>query len=336
MIVITQAKTLFTMSVKSLITLFMLAFSASDVGATEEKIDVLNRHYEIYDKGPVFVVAHRGCWSAAPENSIASIEACIKMGVEVVEIDVQLTKDGELIVFHDTTVDRMTTDWGYVGDKTLAELKTLTLYERDGSSTYLPKHRFLTHHSIPTLAELFEAARGHLMINLEIKSNHRSGFDETYAAAVALATDMGMQNHILWKIPAAKRGVGGADIPATKKVNALKPKAKPYLMPIVWESERDFKTQMSDFDQSAIHGFEVVAQNVDYWPTREDGRIIGADQYRYMGIAVLPRWSAGLSDELALRDADAAWGKLIELGMDLIMTDRPEQLINYLEQQGLR
>ena len=79
----------------------------------------------------------------------------------------------------------------------------------------------------------------------------------------------------------------------------------------------------------------MVASNIAYWPLVE-GRLPGADRYRYMGIAVLPQWSGGLSDELALQNPEAAWGRLLDMGFDMIMTDRPEQLILFLENRGLR
>ena len=109
-----------------------------------------------------------------------------------------------------------------------------------------------------------------------------------------------------------------------------------YTMPIIWQSERGFGEQLDDFSGLNTRAFELIGQDLGAWPIGPDGRIVGADVNRYMGVAVVPKWSAGLSDELALVDPDAAWGKLLELGFDLIMTDRPEQLVLYLEERGLR
>ena len=173
---------------------------------------------------------------------------------------------------------------------------------------------------ISTLQEVFEAARGGLMINLEIKTNHRANFATTFNAAVALARQMDMADHIFWKIPPPVRGKTGL----------------PYVMPIIWQSERDFEQQVRDFSGHAIRGFEIVTGDLDYWPVGPDGRIIGADRNRYMMVGVLPRWSGGLSDDRAVADPEAIWGRMIALGADVIMTSRPEALITYLKARGLR
>ena len=134
-------------AVRSVLTRLCFVLSAGLMGGiligsagaarAEHSIAALKAAYEEADTGRIFVVAHRGCSAAAPENSVAAIRACRALGVEAVEIDAQMTKDGQLIVFHDTTLKRMTNGWGYVGDKTLAELRTLRLYERDGSPSGL-------------------------------------------------------------------------------------------------------------------------------------------------------------------------------------------------------
>ena len=299
-------------------------------------IEALTSAYEDVNNGRVFVVAHRGCWSAAPENSIASLEACIRMGVESVEIDVQLTRDREPIVFHDTTLHRMTTAQGYIADRTLSELQEVRLVERDGSIALSRFRPLVTKHRIPGLRAFLEAARGRIMINLELKSNHRYGIEDTFRAATDLVREMNMAEHIFWKIPPPARGGGSADGRADEVARRMSIEELKYAMPMIWQSERGLEEQRNDFRGLNIKAFELIGQDLGAWPIGPDGRIVGADVNRYMGVAVASRWSAGLSDELALVDPDAAWGKLLELGFDLIMTDRPEQLILYLEEQGIR
>ena len=67
----------------------------------------------------VTVVAHRGDWRNSPENSIQAFKSCIEMGVDMIEIDVRITKDNELVIIHDATVDRTTNGKGKVADLTL-------------------------------------------------------------------------------------------------------------------------------------------------------------------------------------------------------------------------
>ena len=311
--------------------LFSIVLAVSWAGAQTENastFEELQEAFEIVDEGPIIIVAHRGCWSAAPENSVASIEACVQLGIPAIEIDVRLTKDRQPIVFHDSTLHRMTGQWGYVSEYTLAELRELSLFERDGSPSMLNGKRLPTHHKIPTLQDALEAARNRLLINFDIKSDPAAGYLDVLAASKAVVTSLGMQNHVFWKIPPSGRSSNDQSV-ADELFNLSDLSGQPYVMPMLWESGRPFEKKLEDFADNDLIGFEVVASNIDYWPIK-NGRIVGADKYRYMGIAVLPQWSAGLADDIALQNPDEAWGRLIDLGFDIIMTDRPEQLQTYL------
>ena len=77
------------------------------------------------DTEQILVVAHRGDWRFAPENSLAAIEHSIAVGVDVVELDLQMTKDSVLIVMHDGTLNRTTTGKGKVSEWTVDSIKTL-------------------------------------------------------------------------------------------------------------------------------------------------------------------------------------------------------------------
>ena len=72
----------------------------------------------------VMVAAHRGDWRNYPENSLKAIESVINMGVDIVEIDLKMTKDSVLVLSHDKTIDRMFNGKGLVSDFTLDSLKT--------------------------------------------------------------------------------------------------------------------------------------------------------------------------------------------------------------------
>ena len=76
------------------------------------------------DTHSVLVVSHRADWRNAPENSLQAIKNCIAMGIDMVEIDLKKTKDGQLILLHDKTIDRTTTGKGKPEDYTLAELRS--------------------------------------------------------------------------------------------------------------------------------------------------------------------------------------------------------------------
>jgi glycerophosphoryl diester phosphodiesterase len=105
--------------------------------------------------------AHRGFTRQAPENSMAAFEAALALGVDGIELDVRLCGSGEVVVFHDAHLSRMTNGSGLVRNKTLAELRTLRLSLPGG----------LSEEKIPTLSEVAALVHGKLLLNVEIKSN---------------------------------------------------------------------------------------------------------------------------------------------------------------------
>ena len=116
----------------------------------------------------VIVVSHRADWRNFPENSLEAIESAIRMGVDVVELDLQRTKNGKLILMHDSKLDRTTTGKGKVSDWTLDSIKTLRL--KNGCN-------IKTIHKVPTLEEALLAAKGKIMINLDKADRY---FDQVY------------------------------------------------------------------------------------------------------------------------------------------------------------
>lgn len=107
-------------------------------------------------------VAHRGASGHAPENTMAAFQKALEMKADYIEIDVQMSKDGELVIIHDTTVDRTTDGSGFVGDLTLEELQQL-----DAGSWFSDKY---AEEQIPTFAEVLDTYRGKIGILIELKS----------------------------------------------------------------------------------------------------------------------------------------------------------------------
>lgn len=115
----------------------------------------------LYRSSPLNL-GHRGAREVAPENTLASFDKALEQGADGVELDVMLSKDNQIIVIHDYTVDRTTNGSGKVGDLTLAELKTLDAGSWFGEE-YAGEH-------IPTLDEVAEALPAESIINIELKS----------------------------------------------------------------------------------------------------------------------------------------------------------------------
>lgn len=111
----------------------------------------------------VLNIAHRGASGSFPENTLAAFRAAIEAGAEMCELDVQLTRDGAMVVIHDDTVDRTTDGTGAVASMTLAEIKRL-----DAGAKFDPR---FTGERIPTLQEVFDLVEGGCALNIEIKSD---------------------------------------------------------------------------------------------------------------------------------------------------------------------
>lgn len=109
----------------------------------------------------MLAIAHRGASGYAPENTRAAFDRAIAMGAGAIETDVQLTADGELVLFHDTTIERTSNGRGPLGDHTLAELQALDL-----GGWYTPK---FAGQRILTVAELLDEYAGQIPFALEIK-----------------------------------------------------------------------------------------------------------------------------------------------------------------------
>lgn len=109
------------------------------------------------------ILAHRGASAYAPENTLPAFELALEQGADGFELDVHLTKDGEIVVIHDETVDRTAKGEGRVVDLTLDELKAMDF------STGLDGYANCT---IPTLREVLDLVKGtDKLVNIELKNN---------------------------------------------------------------------------------------------------------------------------------------------------------------------
>lgn len=110
---------------------------------------------------PPWIIAHRGYRAKYPENTLIAFQAALDAGVQMIELDVALSRDRKLVVIHDATLERTTNGEGAVRDHTLAQLKQL-----DAGGWFHPK--FAGEH-LPELSEVLDLADGQVLINIEIK-----------------------------------------------------------------------------------------------------------------------------------------------------------------------
>jgi glycerophosphoryl diester phosphodiesterase len=128
---------------------------------------------------PFIRIAHRGASGCAPENTRAAFAAALALGVDAIELDCQLSADGELVVIHDETLERTTSGRGPVAAAPWAELATL-----DAGAWFDPAFRG---ERVPRLADVLDLVAGRARVNVEIKSGRDVGAIEPRLAALAQA-----------------------------------------------------------------------------------------------------------------------------------------------------
>lgn len=122
-------------------------------------------------------VAHRGASGYAPENTMAAYWKAFKMRADYIEIDVQESQDGQLVVIHDTTLDRTTNGTGKVKDYTMEQLRAL-----DAGSFFDP---YFAGEKLPTFEEVIDTFKGKIGILIELKSPELyPGIEEKVAAVL--------------------------------------------------------------------------------------------------------------------------------------------------------
>ncbi|WP_082780295.1 glycerophosphodiester phosphodiesterase family protein [Rufibacter sp. DG15C] len=117
----------------------------------------------------VSVIAHRGASHQAPENTLAAIKKAIETEADFIEIDVHLSKDGEVVVIHDATVDRTTNGTGQIANLTLEELKKLDAGRKLDSA--------FAGERIPTLAQVLKVVRGKKKLLIELKKGEKDYYE---------------------------------------------------------------------------------------------------------------------------------------------------------------
>lgn len=304
-----------TRIISCLLALAVLAGCSGNAGRTEapeNRAEGLRERLLAGDTSAVFVVAHRGDWRHAPENSVAAIEHSIDVGVDVVELDLQLTRDSVLIVMHDAALDRTTTGKGKVADWTLDSIRTLKLKNGCG---------IRTKHTVPTLEEALLAAKGRVLVNLDKA-------DRYFDLVVPVLERTGTTRQIVMK------GSKPAD-----EVLALYGK---YLdeviyMPVVNLDRENaaelMREYVSDLKPAACELLYARAEDTAM-PLRMRDTLRGRALIWYNTL-----WDTlcgGHDDDLSLEDPDAAFGYLVDtLGARIIQTDRAEHLLDYLRRRGL-
>jgi glycerophosphoryl diester phosphodiesterase len=286
----------------------LLLCNASVHGQVEKLISQLHTPK---DKN-VMVAAHRGDWRNAPENSLQAYKQAIDMGVDVVEVDVKITKDGVLVIMHDDNIDRTSDGKGKPSDYTLAELKKFHLKEG---------HGVITKHTIPTLEEVMMLAKGKVLVNLDQSFPF-------YNEAYQVLKKTGTLNQAIFK---------------TSEPYELARKTYPNIldsitfMPVVYIDKPKAKQVINEYQKKLKPvAFELV------FPSDTSSILKNNDFIRDHGSkvwinALWPSLNGGHDDTIAWEDGNIkdSWDWLTAHGANMIQTDRPLTLLNYLRKKSL-
>ena len=260
--------------------------------------------HKYFNPDGFMVIAHRGGRSLGPESTLFTFQRAADLGVDVLEIDIHSTKDGNLVVIHDDTVNRTTDGKGAVINFTLAELKKLDAGYRwspDSGRTYPMRGKGLT---IPSLAEVF-AAFPKMRINIEIKEPA----PEVTAVLCDLIREHQKIDHVM---------IASFDASQLKRFRSQCPQVATSVG--TREAVLFYGLQWAYLDNIYSPPAHAVQVPNRYGSTQiVTPRFLKAAHARNMRVHV---WT--VNDTAQMR-------QLINLGVDGIMTDYPEKLLRLLK-----
>ena len=289
-----------------------ILFTVIGVLNAQDRIASLRNNLLHDDTHSVLVVSHRADWRNAPENSLQAIKNCMAMGVDMVEIDLKKTKDGQLILLHDKTIDRTTTGKGNPEDYTLAELRQFRL--RNGAG-----HK--TDHVIPTFEEVMTLCKGKILVNVD------KGYDY-FKDAYAILEKTGTVQQCIMK--------AGLPYEQVRKENC-EVLEKMIFMPVINLHKDGAETIIDGYMKNLKPvAYELVFDN----DGEEVQRLIKKVRDSGAKIFINSLWAelcGGHYDDRAVEqnEPDESWGWIIGQGAKLIQTDRPALLLEYLREKKL-
>lgn len=261
----------------------------------------------------IMITAHRGDWRNAPENSLRAFQYAADMGVDIVELDLKKTKDGEIVIMHDATINRTTNGKGAPADYTLDELKIFRLKNGLGRVTNNP---------IPTLKEVMQALKG-----TGVKVNLDKSYD-VYPEAYAILKETGTLKQAIFK----------SEMPFDSLQHRYPQLIdKIIYMPVVNLDKPDAKKVIVDYLKGMKpYAFELIFTK-DTSAILSDNRFITKTGSKVWINSLWASLNGGHDDDTAVEDdnKEDSWDWIINHGATIIQTDRPKLLLEYLRKKQL-
>lgn len=205
------------------------------------------------DMKQIKIFGHRGSMGTMPENTLIGFRHALELGVDGIELDVQLTKDRELVVIHDETIDRTTDGTGYVKDYNLHELKQFSAGIKF-SDLELFDEQVWGNERIPTLEEVLELITPYqIELNIELKTNVFA-YDGIEEKVLTLVKKFGYEKKVVYS---------SFHLPSILKLKRIEPSAKIAWL-VVYNLSHPFE-YVKSLGLEGLHLYkDIVLQDVKY------------------------------------------------------------------------
>jgi len=286
--------------IKVLLVAFCLIAFAGSTAKAQSQPSRTDKILEVFNHEPqkILVASHRGGHKDFPENSLAAIDEAIRVGAHVVELDVRETKDGELVMVHDKTVDRTTTGKGEVNSYLYADLQKLFLTHNGQATSY----------RIPTLKEALLHTKDRILIDIDFKAEKF----ETAVRVYNLIAELGMSEQVLFFLYDYK------EMPRLHQQNpAIKIMPRAYNMEDLQGIIKMDLTNIIHIDNSFISNdkelSDLKSRGIRFWAN-----------------------TLGDVDKAAAADSQSYQNFFNTMkNVSVVQTDEPELLVQYLQREGV-
>ncbi|WP_026904203.1 glycerophosphodiester phosphodiesterase family protein [Pedobacter glucosidilyticus] len=255
----------------------------------------------------VLVAAHRGDWRNSPENSVQSLKNCIDRDIDVAEFDLAKTKDGKLIIMHDKTINRTTNGKGKPQDFTLEEIRKFYLLSGTGHPT---------RHIIPTLEEMLVTAKDKIIIDID------KGYEYFDEVILELKKQKMLEQTIynIYGLPYDSLLIKHQNIPEELTLQLIINPKNPEAEKIIDTYKNRKRTIIQIiFDNDTSPLLSKVPEFKKRHPIWFN--------------SLWPEHCGGHDDDIAVEEnkPDETWGWLVAKGANIIQSDRPIELKQYLK-----
>lgn len=297
--------------------LIIILFALSSTLSFAQQSDIAKAIRDRNNDNRVWVAGHRCDWIYAMENSTEALKNAIRMGIDIAETDVRLTKDDRVIMMHDATIDRTTDGQGAILDMTLDEIKQFHLRSVNyGGRTDSP---------IPTLEDFIDIARGKILLYLDKAGYEIPGKPEGYMVQRVLKIleeKNALEEAIFvleWPYEKAKR-IFGDKLDKVIYCPAISDRI-PNVAEYVDEWISKHNPVMYQFRMKTLE--TAVYQQLP--------KVLDAGAKAFVA-ATWPEHTANHDDLVSIfENPSNGWGWLLEQGFRVIETNYPRDLIRYLE-----